>query len=272
MNLHFSPVDHDRLGRDYATVDTHLHSKYSMDCATKPAIIYKAAKKKHLGIALTDHNEIKGVKALAEHKDLFLIPGIEVTSKELKDVLVYFDTVRDLESFYLREIKPKKLRLRRLRMNKVNRPFADILESARDFNATVVLPHPFGIKNTYEFLSTPEHAHLLKHVHAIEAANGTLSRKANMAAYGWAQLLRKPITGGSDSHIRWSVGCFVTAAYDHSPSAFLAQVRAGNTQVFGVEQRTRLKLATNFAMLKNKLLKNKKIPAPKTRVETGKNP
>jgi len=267
MNLHFSPVNSQTLSKEFAIVDTHLHTKYSMDCSTRIATIYKTAKKKQLGLAITDHNEIKGVKALSAYKDLFLIPGIEVTSSELKDVLLYFDQLRDLEGFYNRDIKPNKLKLRRLRLNKVNLPFTDIIERAKQYHATIVIPHPFAVKNSYQFLSHKQYAHILREVHAIEAANGTMSRKANMAAFGWAQMLHKPITGGSDSHVRWSVGCIVTATNDHSPETFLAQIRAGNTQVFGVEQRARLKFATNFAMLKNKLLKNKKIPSQKPRPE-----
>jgi predicted metal-dependent phosphoesterase TrpH len=268
MNLHFGPVEDQGAAKDMALIDMHLHTKYSMDCATKINTIYKMAKRRHIGLAVTDHNEIKGVKALAAFRDLNLIPGIEVTSAEFRDVLLYFDTLRDLESFYARHVQEHVLKLRRIRLNRTDLTIHEIIEAGAQSNATIVLPHPFAVKNTYEHFRRNGHAASLKGVHAIEAANGTMTRKENMAAYGWAQMLHKPITGGSDSHIYWSVGCIVTAADEHTPSSFLAQVRAGNTQVFGTEQRKHIKLATNMAMIKYKLLKNKKIPSPKARIET----
>jgi predicted metal-dependent phosphoesterase TrpH len=261
MNVHFGPLTRTGLSQDAAIVDLHVHTKYSLDCATKPATIAKIAAKKKIGVAITDHNDIKGVLALSMKKDLFLIPGIEVTSEEWKDILFYFETARELEAFYTREILPYKHKLRRIRTNKVDLPLDSIIERAQAHHATMVLPHPFAIKNTYAYFSDPKHEPFLKYIHAIEAANGTMSRKNNMAAYGWSRMINKPITGGSDSHIKFSVGCFVTAAFDHSPASFLAQIRQGNCQVIGQEQRRPLKLATNFAIIKNKLLKNKKIPA-----------
>jgi len=264
MSVQFRKIDHESLAREQTLVDMHLHTKYSFDCATKPAAIIKMARKRHIGVAITDHNEIKGVKAVMASKDakgVLIIPGIEITSKEFKDVLCYFNTLRELEEFYDRAILPHKTRIKRLRMNKVKLPMATIIREAKAHGGTVCVPHPFAIaKNSYKFFSRQEHHALLQHVDAIEVANGTQTRMANMASFGWTHLVHKPTMGGSDSHMAMTIGSVVTAAYGGTPTTFLEQVRGGNAKVFGLEYKKRVKIINNLSMLKNKLLKNKKIP------------
>ena len=259
MTVQFLRLDHELLAKEHVLVDMHLHTKYSMDCATKPALVYKMARKNHIGIAVTDHNDIKGVKALSAHKDLLLIPGIEVTSKELKDILLYFESVRDLQEYYDKVLLPHKGRVKRIR-DKIKLPMQTIIEKAKQYQATIAIPHPFALKNNYLFFSDPRYAHLVRNVDAVEVANGTQGRKENLASYGWSQLVRKPAIGGSDSHIYMSIGCIVTATHGRTPASFLEQVRSGNSRVFGTEARRHVKIVSNLALMKNKLLKNKRIP------------
>jgi predicted metal-dependent phosphoesterase TrpH len=261
MTVNYNLPNHHDLSKEYFLADMHLHTKYSMDCGTKPATLYKIAKRRNINVAITDHNEIKGAKALSMHKDIVVIPGIEVTTTELKDVLVYFDTMKRLEDYYEKIIKPNKTSLKRLRMNKVDLPMETVLVKAQEYGGTVSLAHPFtiGPKKTYPFFSKPENQHLLKYVDAIEVANGTQGRKENIASYGWAQMLKKPITGGSDSHVYWTIGTTVAASTSHSPTTFLEEVRNGNIHVYGLEHKRYMKLVSNIAIIKNKLLKNKSI-------------
>ena len=53
-----------------------------------------------IGIAITDHNEIKGAVAIDEYKDLLTIPGIEITSAEGSHLLVYFYNINELKIFF----------------------------------------------------------------------------------------------------------------------------------------------------------------------------
>lgn len=257
MSVHFLSAKNASASNGRFMADIHVHTKYSMDCATKPHLLYKMAKKQGIGLGITDHNDIRGVKAMLAYKDITTIPGIEVTSKEWKDILLYFDSLGDLEAFYER-IKPHKANVNRMRMNKVKLPMEDILDKAAKHNATVSVPHPFAIKNTYKFFTKPENQHMLKAVDAIEVANGTMTRQQNMASYGWASLLEKPMTGGSDSHIYPTVGGIVTACHGRTPQTFLAEIRSGSTQVFGLEQRKHIKLVSSINMLKNRLLRSKR--------------
>lgn len=61
--------------------DLHVHSKYSVDGYVEPEVIVKTAQKRGLsGVAVTDHNTIKGgLKAKKyETEDLRVIVGSEI--------------------------------------------------------------------------------------------------------------------------------------------------------------------------------------------------
>lgn len=67
--------------------DLHVHSEYSQDATGEVKELIKLAKKLGLsGLALTDHNEIKGsLKALeyvASLENFTVIPGVEVSSAQ----------------------------------------------------------------------------------------------------------------------------------------------------------------------------------------------
>ena len=79
--IQFERPDLDALTENYTVVDLHFHSNYSDGYNSIPAIVEKALEL-GIGIALTDHNEIRGAVELSAHRDVFSIPGIEITSKE----------------------------------------------------------------------------------------------------------------------------------------------------------------------------------------------
>lgn len=66
-------------------LDLHVHSAYSEDAKGKPKDIIKAIKNRKLnGLAITDHNTVRGsLEALEYSSDDFLvIPGIEVSTSD----------------------------------------------------------------------------------------------------------------------------------------------------------------------------------------------
>ena len=71
-------------------IDLHIHSKYSFDSLLSPKTILKVAKKKGLtGIAVTDHNTIRGgleVKEINKDRDFTVIVGSEVQT-EIGDII-----------------------------------------------------------------------------------------------------------------------------------------------------------------------------------------
>ena len=63
----------------YNLVDMHTHTKYS-DTLTRVKSLLKVAKKRRVGVAITDHNAIGGVvEAYKNNNSLLVVPGIEVT-------------------------------------------------------------------------------------------------------------------------------------------------------------------------------------------------
>ena len=85
----FDRPDLAQLTQTHTVVDLHFHSHYS-DGLNGVAKIAERARKLGIGIAITDHNEIRGALEMEQYGDIFSIPGIEITSAEGSHLLVYF--------------------------------------------------------------------------------------------------------------------------------------------------------------------------------------
>lgn len=87
-------------------LDLHIHSVLSpcADILMTPGNIIKKAIEKGIDIiAITDHNSIKNLKSakeIAADKNIIIVPGIEVQSKEDIHLLSYFENLKDLNSYY----------------------------------------------------------------------------------------------------------------------------------------------------------------------------
>ncbi len=63
-------------------IDLHVHTHYSVDSLITPDELTFYAKKRGLdGVAVVDHDTLDGALKTAEKTDFFVIPGMEVTSK-----------------------------------------------------------------------------------------------------------------------------------------------------------------------------------------------
>ena len=61
-------------------IDLHVHTCYSTDAATTPAEVVAYSKKRGLhGVAITDHDTLKGALKLTNSEEFIVIPGIEIT-------------------------------------------------------------------------------------------------------------------------------------------------------------------------------------------------
>ena len=86
-------------------VDTHVHTRYSDGLAGIPRI-ERHCGNRGLGVAVTDHNEIRGAVELFERERVPVIPAIEVGTEEGIDLLVYFPRGELLEDFYRSAVEP----------------------------------------------------------------------------------------------------------------------------------------------------------------------
>ncbi|WP_236888458.1 PHP domain-containing protein [Desulfoluna limicola] len=85
--------------------DLHLHTVLSPcgDVSMSPAGIVAESLDKGLSIiGITDHNSTRQcriVTELAEEKGLYVLPGVELTTREEVHLLAYFDSLEGAESF-----------------------------------------------------------------------------------------------------------------------------------------------------------------------------
>lgn len=184
--------------------DLHIHSKYSYDSFLSPATIIKIAKKKGLdGVAVTDHNTIKGgAEALKinKDKDFQVIVGSEIKT-EYGDVIGIFLN---------EEIK--------------SQTFMQVVEEIRDQDGLVILAHPFRKNIVFP-------TDLLKYVDLLEGFNARSPKDLNKKAGELARSFGMPITAGSDAHLGFEVGRGRTIVNGEAEGG----LREGNAKIEGDE-------------------------------------
>ena len=166
--------------------DLHIHSHYSTCSSNSPETILKVAKKRGLdGIAVTDHNTIKGalfVKKLNKDRDFEVIVGEEIKTP-VCEILAYHVN---------EEIKPG--------------PLGEVLDKLHDQGCITSIAHPFTLGVIRR--SVPiDLRKLIGKVDAIETFNGRMfTMLSNMKARTFALENGFAQTGGSDAHFAWEIG------------------------------------------------------------------
>lgn len=249
----FKKPDLETLTKHFTVVDMHFHTIHS-DGHNSVDEISEYARQLGIGIAITDHNEIKGAVELARHPDILCIPGIEVTSAEGSHVLIYFYSSRDLERFYSQTIIPA---MGAEVMSSTSLEMEAIIDAARRFPTVVVFPHPYsaaysGIQNSY--FSETRLLALYEMVDGIEVINAENMNKWNLQSTVLGFNIGKGITGGSDGHRLSQMGKAVTYANGTlDREAFLHAVKKGQTHVIGKEIDLLRKVTSNTIKLKNNI-------------------
>jgi len=163
--------------------DLHIHSKYSNDGVMEPERIVEVAIKKGLdGIAVTDHNSIKGgLEAKKyESKDFKVIIGAEIMTEK--------GEVTGL--FLSKEIK--------------SREAEGVINEIKEQGGIVVIPHPFDRLRHSGFHVTDEDA---KFIDAIEGFNSRCVFEGdNRKAVEFAAKYDLPVIAGSDAHYPNEIG------------------------------------------------------------------
>jgi predicted metal-dependent phosphoesterase TrpH len=164
--------------------DLHIHTVYSPCSINKPKTILKLAKKSNLtGIAITDHQEIKGAlktKSLNKDKNLKVLVGEEVHTN-YGDVLAL-------------DIQKKITKIE----------FFEVLDEIKSQDAIMVIAHPFRITPWLKFKYPLEK--LVGKVPAVEVFNsrniglGNIKSKRIVKNLDFAQI------GSSDAHIPLDIG------------------------------------------------------------------
>lgn len=167
--------------------DLHNHTNYSPCSNLKVEILIKVAKKKGLnGIAITDHNTIKGAlkaKKLNKDKEFEVIIGDEVKTN-YGDVLAYY---------LQKEIKSREL-------------FA-VIDEVKAQDGLIAIAHPFrvSINPTLQFKYPIEK--IKDKIDAIECFNARMLFPGdNKKAQNLSKKLHIAGIGGSDTHFKFDIG------------------------------------------------------------------
>ncbi len=188
-----------QLTSKYTVVDMHFHSHYS-DGISSIDKIAQRARQLGIGLAVTDHNEIRGALEIDRYDDLLTIPGIEITTAEGPHILVYFYETSELEKFYLTEIYPYMgLDV----MSAISLSVEQTIAATRHYNCITIGAHPYcatftGICNCQ--IEEERQRDLLESVDGVEVINASNLNKWNLKATVLGFNIGKVMIGGSDGH------------------------------------------------------------------------
>ena len=188
--------------------DLHIHSTYSDGHADVNEII-KVAKRRGLdGIAITDHDTMRGIPAARRYikdqkLDLVLIPGIEVSTSEGHLIVLGVD--KPLE----RRKSPE-----------------ETIEMAHDLGGIADVPHPYHpFRHAIGRIPDADAVEVYNSKHLFGLANGRARIEARRRSM--------PIVAGSDSHFAETVGLGVTEIEAEDVDGVLEAIRAGRTRILG---------------------------------------
>jgi len=166
-------------------IDLHVHSCYSDDANGSVEELIKAAVKNGLnGIAIVDHNSVKGglkgFEIAKKMKGFVVIPGVEISSAE-----------GHILALNIKENIPKKLSVE------------ETIERITSLGGISVLPHP------YRMLSGAGEKNV-KGFSGVEVFNSKSPVWENKKAEKLAEKLGAGETGGSDAHSSNEIGYGIT--------------------------------------------------------------
>ncbi len=160
------------------TFELHVHTKFSFDSIMEPYDIIRAARKAGLnGIAITDHDTVKGALETArinDDPDFTVIPGVEVAT-DAGDIIGLF-----------------------LQNEIISRKAIEVIDEIHERGGLAILPHPYkGHRLTDE---------LIEKVDVIEIFNARCTAEENEKAKKLAEEFNKPASVGSDAHFLREIG------------------------------------------------------------------
>lgn len=208
--------------------DLHIHSKYSSDGVLNPQRIIKVAKKRGLnGIAVTDHNTIKGGLEAKQYEtnDFKVIVGSEVGTTRGEVIGLFLE----------HEI--------------VSHDFNEVISEIKAQEGIVVVPHPFDdMRNSALDLKKED----IKYINSVEIFNSRcIYQKYNQKASKFAKKNNLGIIGGSDAHFVNEIGnAGIITETDDIRNAILKN----NLEVFGKRSTPLNHVFTKMVKWKRKYL------------------
>ena len=212
-------------------IDLHLHTNCSdAGFTVKQAI--DQAKKLNIGLAITDHNNIKGALEAEKYKDLLTIPSIEIGTKENKHAVLHFYQAKELEEFYKKHVKNHKVKDKIFNWWRTDIPTTELIEKALDYNCIIIAAHPYNpiLKSKNWTLETVPN---MKKIHAIEILNSAIKKDWNKGAEKLAKKFNKPGVAGSDAHHISNIGKAGIETQETEVENILNAIKKGQVKVKG---------------------------------------
>jgi len=185
-------------------IDLHVHTCYSEDATTTLKEVMYYAKKNGLdGVAVTDHETLKGALKLARKSRLIIIPGLEV------------ETLRGhILALNITTLIPPNLSL------------TETVQKIHDAGGVAVVAHPAVVLKTGLGLKITSNSN----IDAVEVINSA-SFPFFLSTYlgrRLAQRLNLPQTAGSDAHHALEIGTAYTLVNADSNTADVTEaIRKG---------------------------------------------
>ncbi|MFA5431641.1 MAG: PHP domain-containing protein [Candidatus Paceibacterota bacterium] len=221
-------------------IDMHCHSYYSNDGISSPKALLIAAKKKGLnGIALTDHNTVKGWREAQETADkigLILIPGEEIKIKENNE------TIGEILAYFInKEINPQ------------GKSIEDIIKEIKDQNGIAIIAHPYHWKKPFKKLE--EYKNI---VDGIEVFNSrSQSKKGNTDSLLFAEKNNLIMTAGSDSHTIAEIGSSYIETEAETINDFKKEILGKRIKIFRKQTPFLMQISSPIAKILHLLGKPK---------------
>jgi predicted metal-dependent phosphoesterase TrpH len=163
--------------------DLHIHTKYSPDGVLEPAKIVKIAMKVGLrGIAITDHNTIRGGLETKQFEtdDFKVIVGSEIRTERGEIIGLFLS----------QEIKPGEVKR--------------VVSEIKSQGGIAIIPHPFDALRHSAFHPSEEDLGLID---AIEVYNSRcIFQSYNERAAEFVRKHHLPMVAGSDAHFANEIG------------------------------------------------------------------
>lgn len=207
--------------------DLHLHTFRSGDSLTSyDAIIRRVQERRLTGIAVTDHNTMRGAVELAKIAPFPVIIGEEIRTRE-----------GEIIGYFLQEEIPRGLGLE------------ESIRLVHEQGGVVGVPHPVDSVRRRSALGETVLRRVMDQVDLIEGQNGRAVMPAdNLRARQLAGEFAKPMTAGSDAHAPFEIGrCYVEMAPFQTPQEFVASLKTAT--ISGANGRPYLSLFSLFAKI-----------------------
>ena len=210
-------------------IDLHVHTCYSHDGITTPNQLIAYSKKKGLdGVAITDHDTIRGALKLADSKELIIIPGIEIST--LQGHVIALNVTE--------QIPP-------------NLSVSETIEKTHELNGIAIAAHPSVMLKGLRMRVCRD-----LNFDAIEVINSA-AFPFSVSTYFNRKIavnLNLPQTGGSDAHYAPEIGsAYTLVEADPEIDDIAEAIRKGATIPFGNAIPWRIRLEKEVFSLKRKL-------------------